>query len=54
MRSSILKHILRSWRDEPSPPPHPLMRILPPFAWELMGYLLGIAILYQVAAYLLS
>jgi hypothetical protein len=45
-------YIFRSWEDEPGYT-HPRLRILPPFAYELLGYLLGALILYQVIRYLL-
>jgi hypothetical protein len=48
----IVAYITRSWEDEPGSP-HPRLRILPPFAYELLGYLLGALILYQVIRYLL-
>jgi hypothetical protein len=33
---------------------HPLMKILPPFFYELLAYLIGLALLYQLGAYLWS
>jgi hypothetical protein len=49
----IVAYILRTWEDERRPPPARL-RILPPFLLELLSYLIGSAILYQVGAYLWS
>jgi hypothetical protein len=47
----IVAYILRSWEDEPKPPPLKL-KIIPPFFIELLSYLIGLAILYQTGAYL--
>lgn len=49
----ILAYIFRSWEDEPGST-HPRLRILPPFLLELLAYLIGLAILYQVVVYLWS
>lgn len=46
----IVAYITRSWKDKE--PPHPLIKILPPFLWELLSYLTGLAILYRIGAYL--
>jgi len=48
---NILSYILRGWNEEPDPP-HPLMKILPPFIYELISYLIGLLILYRVGLYL--
>lgn len=47
----IVAYIFRSWDNEPEPP-HPRLKILPPFLFELLAYLLGIVILYQLVVYL--
>jgi len=49
--NKLLKHIFRSWEDEPGYT-HPRLKILPPFLLELLAYLIGLAILYQIGAYL--
>jgi len=47
----IVAYIFRSWEDEPGYT-HPRLRILPPFLLELLAYLIGLAILYQIVVYL--
>jgi hypothetical protein len=47
----IVAYIFRSWEDEPEPT-HPRLKILPPFFFELLAYLIGLSILYQIGAYL--
>jgi hypothetical protein len=49
----IVAYIFRSWEDEPGYT-HPLLKILPPFFFDLLAYLIGLAILYQIGAYLWS
>jgi len=49
----IVAYIFRSWEDEPGST-HPLLKILPPFFFDLLAYLIGLAILYQIGAYLWS
>jgi len=49
----IVAYIFRSWEDEPGYT-HPRLKILPPFFLELIAYLIGLAILYQIGAYLWS
>jgi len=49
----IVTHITRSWEDE-SERPHPRMRILPPFFFDLLGYGLVFTILYHLFQYLYS
>jgi len=49
----ILAYIFRSWEDSPGYT-HPILKILPPFFFELLAYLIGLAILYQIGAYLWS
>jgi len=49
----IVAYIFRSWEDEPGYP-HPRLKILPPFFFELIAYLIALAILYQIGAYLWS
>jgi hypothetical protein len=51
--NKLLKHIFRGWEDEPGYT-HPRLKILPPFLLELLAYLIGLAILYQIGAYLWS
>jgi len=47
----IVAYIFRSWEDEPGYT-HPRLRILPPFLLELLAYLIGLSILYQIVVYL--
>jgi len=47
----IFAYIFRSWEDEPGYT-HPRLKILPPFFLELLAYLIGLAILYQIVVYL--
>ena len=49
----IVAYIFRSWEDETGYT-HPLLKILPPFFFELLAYLIGLAILYHIGAYLWS
>jgi len=49
----IAAYIFRSWEDEPGYT-HPLMKILPPFFYDLLAYLIGLALLYQLLKYLWS
>jgi hypothetical protein len=49
----LINHIFRSWEDEPGYT-HPRLKILPPFFFELIFYLITLAILYQIGAYLWS
>ena len=56
MREKLKKigaYIFRSWDDELDPP-HPRLRILPPFLMELIAYIIGLSILYQIGYYLWS
>jgi hypothetical protein len=47
----IVAYIFRNWEDEPG---YTFLRlkILPPFFLELLAYLIGLSILYQIVAYL--
>jgi len=49
----IVAYIFRSWEDEPGYT-HPRLKILPPFFLEVIAYLIVLAILYQIGAYLWS
>lgn len=49
----IVAYIFRSWEDEPTPP-HPQMRFIPPFLFEIIVYLIGLTILYKIILYLWS
>jgi len=46
-------YLFRGWENEPGFT-HPRLKILPPFLLELLAYLTGLAILYQIGAYLFS
>jgi hypothetical protein len=48
---NIVDYIFRSWEDEPGYT-HPRLKILPPFFFEIIAYLIGLSILYQIGAYL--
>lgn len=45
MIRKLLKYIFRSWRDEPIRPTHTGIKIIPPFLFEITGYLMLIALL---------
>jgi hypothetical protein len=47
----IIAYLSRSWEDEPGYT-HPRLKILPPFFLELLAYLIGLSILYQIVVYL--
>ena len=49
----IAAYIFKSWEDEPGYT-RPQMKFIPPFFFELIAYLIGLAILYQIGAYLWS
>jgi len=46
----IVAYIFRSWEDEPGYT-HPRLKILPPFFFELLAYLIVLAILYLNESY---
>jgi hypothetical protein len=48
----ITTYIFRGWEDEPTLP-HPLIKIIPPF-YELVSYLIGIAIVLKIISLLYS
>jgi len=50
----VIAYIFRSWEDEPERAPHPRLKLLPPFFWELLSYLIALALLYRLGAYLWS
>jgi len=47
----IAAYIFRSWEDEPGYI-HPRLKLLPPFFYELLAYLIGLVILYRIGVYL--
>ena len=49
----IVAYIFRNWEDEPGYT-HPQIKSIPPFFFELIAYLIGLAILYQIGVYLWS
>ena len=56
MKTKIKKigaYIFRSW-DREERYTHPGLKILPPFFLELISYLIGLSIIYQIGAYLWS
>jgi len=44
----IVAYITRSWDNEPGYYTHPRIKILPPFLWELLVYLMVIALLLYI------
>jgi hypothetical protein len=53
MIKKIFKYITRGWENETSYH-HPNQRILPPFLWELLFYLVAFSIAFQVIKWLLD
>jgi len=51
--NKIVAYIFRSWEDEAGYT-HPRLKILPPFLFDLLVYLIGLSILYQTGVYLWS
>jgi len=49
----IVAYIFRGWEDEPTQIDR-RVKLLPPFFLELLAYLIGLAILYQIGVYLWS
>lgn len=47
----VVAYVSRSWGDE-TPPPHPRLKMIPPFMLELLAYLIVISILFRVGVYL--
>ena len=43
----IVAYIFRSWDEEPGYT-HPRLKIIPPILLELIAYLFGLSILYQI------
>jgi hypothetical protein len=50
----LKNHITRSWEDEPNNDIHPRLRFLPPFVYEFLAILIGLAIVYKIATFLLN
>jgi hypothetical protein len=48
-----VRYMGRGWDSEPRPP-HPLLKLLPPFVWEVFSFAVGLGLLYQIALYLLT
>jgi hypothetical protein len=46
--SKIIAYIFRGWEDEPKYT-HPLLKLFAPFILELIAYLIGLSILYQIS-----
>jgi hypothetical protein len=46
----LANYIFRNWEDEPGYT-HPLLKILPPFFYELIAYFIALAILYKIGLY---
>ena len=42
----LIDYITRSWDNEPTAPPHPRIKHLPPFLWEILSYIVGLSIAY--------
>jgi hypothetical protein len=49
----IIGYIFRGW-DKEGPYIHPGLKILPPFFYELLAYLIALGILLQIGLYLFS
>jgi len=49
----IIAYIFRSWEDEPILP-HPGLKIIPPFIFEAISYIIIIGIVYKIIYYLFS
>jgi hypothetical protein len=49
----VLRYIFRSWEDEPSQVDSRL-RILPPFFYEALSWLIFLALAYKLGEYLLE
>ena len=49
----VLSYIFRSWEDEPGQVDRRL-RILPPFFYEALSWLIFLALAYKLGEYLLS
>jgi hypothetical protein len=49
----IVAYIFRSWEDEPGYT-DPRLKIIPPFFFEIIAYLIALAILYKISLYLWS
>jgi len=46
-------YIFRGWNKEPGYT-HPNIKILPPFVFELIAYLLALSVIYQALLYLFN
>jgi hypothetical protein len=49
----IIAYIFRSWKDERGYN-HPRLRIIPPFAFDLILYAIALSVIYQISSYLWS
>ncbi len=51
---NIIAHITRSWSEENTTNIHPRLKFLPPFTYELMAYLLLVALIYKAISILIN
>lgn len=54
MIKKLYRYIGRSWRDEIEPPPHPQLKVIPPFLFEVLSYLIKLAIVVTLLKLLLQ
>jgi len=48
LMKKFIKYICRSWEDEKAGYVHPALKIFPPFAWEVLSYLVALAIAVSI------
>jgi hypothetical protein len=49
----IVKYVFRTWQEEPEPA-HPLIKVLPPFFIDLLGWTFVVGLLYSLGSFLWS
>lgn len=49
----IIAYIFRGWEDEPNLP-HPGLKIIPPFIFEVLSYIIMTGIIFKIVTYLFS
>jgi len=49
----VINYITRGWEDEPKPP-HPMLKWLPPFVFDVLAFLMLVSILHEVGRYILK
>lgn len=53
MIKKLYRYITRSWRDEPIRPTHTGIKIIPPFLFEIIGYLMLIVVVVALLKHFL-